>query len=60
MGRERRLRDGLYQGTVEVRITYTREGMHEIRQATMACTTRRDGSLVEAKALFPINDETTG
>ena len=60
LGRERRTRDGLYQGQVEVRITYSREGMHEIRQATMACTTREDGSFVEAKALFPIDDETTG
>ena len=60
LGPERRSRAGLYEGTVEVRIIYARDGVHEVRQATMACTTRPDGTLVDAKPLFPINDESTG
>ena len=60
LGPERRNRTGLYEGTVEVRIIYTCNGVHEVRQATMACYTRPDGTLVDAKPLFPINDETTG
>jgi len=60
LGPERRSRTGVYEGTVEVRIIYTRDGVHEVRQATMACYTRADGTLVDAKPLFPINDESTG
>ena len=61
LGPERRNKEGLYEGTVEVRIIYSSDdGVHEVRQATMACYTRPNGTLVDAKPLFPINDETTG
>ena len=59
-GAERQVRPGVYRGTVEVRIAYSREGVWEVRQATMHCFAKGDGTLVDAKAVFPINDETTG
>ena len=60
LGPERRERDGFFEGNVEVRIVYASTGIPEVRQATMACKTRADGTFVDLKPLFPINDETTG
>lgn len=51
-GPERRLAGGLYDGAVEVRITYAQRGLHIIRQATLRCTTTTDGILVKAE-LWP-------
>lgn len=59
-GPERQVGRGVYRGTVEMRIVYRRGDVHEVRQATMQCSTRGDGTLVEATPVFPIDDETTG
>lgn len=60
LGPERRQRHGLFEGNIEVRIVYAGKEIPEVRQATMACQTRADGTFVAIKPLFPIDDETTG
>ena len=57
LGPERRSRDGLYNGKVEIRVVYARQSAWEVRQATLRCSSRSDGSIVDAKAVFPINAE---
>jgi hypothetical protein len=51
-GPERRLANGLYDGAVEIRITYAQHGLHLVRQATLRCTTTADGILAKVE-LWP-------
>ena len=50
-GEERRTNDGLYEGLVEIRVIYDFRAYYEIRQATLRCFVRPDGSIVDAQAL---------
>ncbi len=54
-GPELRTSRGLYVGAVEVRIIYAVESMHVVRQATMRCMTRADGTFIDAE-LFPTEE----
>jgi len=51
LGPERRARGGLYEGLVEVRIVYGLPSYYEVRQATLKCTARPDGSIVGIEVL---------
>ena len=50
-GEERRTGEGLYEGLVEMRVIYDFRAYYEIRQATLRCYARPDGSIVDAQAL---------
>jgi hypothetical protein len=50
-GKERRTGDGLYEGLVEMRVFYDFRAYYEVRQATLRCFFRPDGSVVAAEAL---------
>jgi hypothetical protein len=56
-GPERRVGSDRYEGMVEVRIIWTREGHREVRQATMRCVTTDEGQLLDAGAIYPIDRE---
>jgi len=53
LGPERRTEQGLYEGLVEVRVIYDFHLYYEVRQAALKCSTRPDGSIVDAQAVSP-------
>ena len=53
LGPERRTAEGLYEGLVEMRVVYDFHLYHEVRQATLKCYSRPDGSIVDAQAVNP-------
>jgi hypothetical protein len=53
LGPERRTRDGLYEGLVAMTVIYDFHLYHEVRQATLKCYTRPDGSIVDLEAVTP-------
>jgi hypothetical protein len=53
-GAERRVEEGLYEGLVEMRVIYDFRAYHEIRQATLRCYVRPDGSIVAADVALPV------
>jgi CheY-like chemotaxis protein len=53
LGPERLDRHGLFEGLVEVRVVYENRSFYEVRQATLKCYARQDGSIVDAKVVFP-------
>jgi hypothetical protein len=54
LGPERRTNEGLFEGLVETRVIYDFHLYYEVRQATLKCYTRPDGSIVAAEAVSPI------
>lgn len=53
LGPERRTNREVYEGLVEMRVVYDFHLYFEVRQATLKCYTRPDGSIVAAEAAFP-------
>jgi hypothetical protein len=53
LGPERRSGRGLYEGFAEIRIVYDFDTYYEVRQATLKCYSRRDGSIVHVEVVFP-------
>ena len=53
LGPERRNAQGLYAGLVEMRVIYDFHLYHEVRQATLRCYTRPDGSIADLEAVAP-------
>jgi CheY-like chemotaxis protein len=53
LGPERLNAQGFYEALVEVRVTYDKQSFYEVRQATLKCYARQDGSIVDAKVVFP-------
>jgi len=51
LGPDRRVGPDRYEGIVEVRIVWARDGHHEVRRTTMRCVATGDGRLVDARTL---------
>jgi hypothetical protein len=57
VGEERRVDEGFYEGLVEMRVIYDFHLYYEIRQATLSCYSRPDGSIVDANVVPSISAE---
>jgi hypothetical protein len=55
LGPERRIGREVYEGTVEVRVLYDFRLYYEVRQATLTCYSRADGSILDLRVVSPIN-----
>jgi hypothetical protein len=60
LGPEWRAGQQLFEGLVEMRVIYDFYLYREVRQAVLKCSTRPDGSIVDAEAVWPTRAATPG
>ena len=54
LGEGRRTDEGIYEKLVEIRVIYDFHAYYEVRQATVKCSFRPDGSIIDAEAVTVI------